>query len=39
MDATRLKESFSEQEVLEALKGFCGDNEPDGFPMVFWQFS
>ena len=41
MDATRLDEPFSEQEVLEALKGFCGDKalEPNGFPMAFWQFS
>lgn len=41
MEAARLEESFSEQEVLEALKGFCGHKalEPDGFTMTFWQFS
>ena len=25
MEAARLEEPFSEQEVLKALKGFCGD--------------
>ena len=41
MEATRLEEPFSKQEVLEAPKGFYGDKAPgpDGFPMAFWQFS
>ncbi|RVX18630.1 hypothetical protein CK203_006499 [Vitis vinifera] len=35
--ATRLEEPFSEQEMLETLKGFCGDKAsgPDGFTMAF----
>lgn len=35
--AARLEEPFSEQEVLETLKGFCGDKAsgPDGFTMAF----
>ena len=41
VDAANLEEPFSEQEVLEALKGFCGDKTPgpDGFTMTFWQSS
>ncbi|RVW30958.1 Transposon TX1 uncharacterized 149 kDa protein [Vitis vinifera] len=41
VDAASLEESFSEQEVLEVLKGFCGDKapEPDVFTMAFWQSS
>ena len=41
VDTTRPEEPFSEQEVLEALKGFCGDKapRPDGFTMAFWQAS
>ena len=41
VDAARLEEPFSEQEVLKALKGFCGDKVlgPDGFTMAFWQSS
>ena len=41
VDTTRPEEPFSEQEVLEALKGFCGDKAlgPDGFTMAFWQAS
>ena len=41
VDAARLEEPFSEQEVLKALKGFCGDKAlgPDGFTMAFWQSS
>ena len=37
MDAARPEEPFSEQEVLKALKGFCGDKAsgPDGFTMAF----
>ena len=37
MDAARLEEPFSEQEMLETLKGFCGDKAsgPDGFTMAF----
>ena len=37
MDAARPEKSFSEQEVLKALKGFCGDKAsgPDGFTMAF----
>ncbi|RVW24229.1 LINE-1 reverse transcriptase-like [Vitis vinifera] len=33
VDAASLEEPFSEQEVMEALKGFCGDKAPgpDGF--------
>ncbi|RVW28979.1 LINE-1 reverse transcriptase-like [Vitis vinifera] len=41
VDAASLEEPFSEQEVMEALKGFCGDKAPgpDGFSMAFWQSS
>ncbi|RVW29476.1 hypothetical protein CK203_093707 [Vitis vinifera] len=41
VDAASLEESFSEQEVMEALKGFCGDKAPgpDGFFYGFWQSS
>ena len=37
MDATRLEEPFSEQEVLEALKGFCGDKRL-GLMVFLWLF-
>ncbi|XP_034678940.1 uncharacterized protein LOC117909152 [Vitis riparia] len=41
VDAVRLEEPFSKQEVLEALKGFYGVKapRPDGFAMDFWQSS
>ena len=41
MDAAKLKEPSSEQEVSEALKGFYGDKAfgSDGFIMAFWQSS
>ena len=41
VDAANLGEPFSKQEVLEALKGFCGDKAlgPDRFTMAFWQSS
>ena len=37
VETARLEKSFSEQEVLEALKGFCGDKRL-GLMVFLWLF-
>ena len=40
-EATRLEESFSEEEIWTAISGLNSDKAlgPNGFPIVFWIFS
>ena len=40
-EASRLEESFSEEEIWNAISGFNSDIAPgpDGFPIAFWIFS
>ena len=40
-DASRLEESFSEEEIWNAISGLNSDIAPgpDGFPIAFWIFS
>ena len=40
-EAARLEESFSEEEIWNAVSGLSSDKAPgpDGFPIAFWIFS
>ena len=40
-EATRLEETFSENEIWTAISGLNSDKapSPDGFPLAFWSFS
>ena len=40
-EAARLEESFSEEEIWNAVSGLSSDKapSPDGFPIAFWIFS
>ena len=41
LDVEGLEKPFSEEKIFGALSGFCKEKapNPDGFSMVFWQFS
>ena len=40
-EATRLEESFSEEEIWTTISGLNNNKarDPDGFPLAFWSFS
>ena len=41
VQAAKLEELFTEEEILVAISGLSGDKSPgpNGFPLAFWVFS